>query len=214
MNRISTASLVCLSFLVYCLALKASPRQTQSSLSQGRPAETATVQDPDEYAVWNAVLSKKYAQGSLQRLVIKDRTALEVKPERLHKLEDLSEMLSDLQAKNETKYALENKFSVKLPCILISAETEKGLFPFASITVLDSDAIDKIQKSWHEFYQEYPGAQGVLTISRVGFNSDKSQGIVYVTNHASPLIGAGELFLLGKKNGAWEILKVEPVWFS
>jgi hypothetical protein len=215
MNQKLTISLACLSFLVSCFAMKASPLQSQSSSSQGRTLGVPTVQDPDEYAVWSAVLSKEYGYRNLQRLVIKDRTALEVKPERLDKLEKgLAEMVPDLEGKNETKYALENKFGVRLPCVLISAETENRLFPFASITVLDREAVDKVQKSWHEFYQEYPGAQGVLTLSRVGFNSDKSQAVVYVTNHASPLIGAGELFLLAKKNGAWKILKVHPVWFS
>lgn len=214
MNRKPTAVLVFLSFLLNCAPLKASPKQAQSSSSQGRAVEVGTVQDPDEYAVWSVVLSKKYASGNLQRLVIKDRTSVDGRAKGLRKFEHLSEAVPDIRAKNEAKYGLENRFSVELPCILISAETENRLFPFASITVLDSDAVDKIQKSWHQFYQQYPGAQGVLTISRVGFNSDKSEAAVYMTNKASLMMGAGKLFLLVKKNGLWEIQREELIWFS
>ena len=214
MNQKLTTSLVCLS-LISCFAMKASPLQSQSSSSQGRPAELPTVQDPDEYAVWSAVLSKKFDRGSLQRLVIKDRTSIDARAKDFRKFESLSEAaVSDLRVKNEGKYTLENKFSVKPLCILISPETESRLFPFASITVLDSEAIEKIRSSWDKFYQECPGAQGVLTISPVCFNSDKSQAVVYMTNKVSLMIGSGKLFLLAKKRGIWEIQKEELIWLS
>ena len=78
----------------------------------------------------------------------------------------------------------------------------------------DKAFIEKVQSSWKQFYEEYPSAQGILTISRVGFNSDKSEAVVYIQNVASLMLASGKLFFLTKKNGSWEVQTEKMIWFS
>jgi len=179
--------------------------------------ESTAVKDPDEYAVWSAVLAKKYADGGYLKLVIRDRTAMYV-PDPIARQwqnsEHDTEAFSDLQAKNKAQSVLENKFSVKLPCILMTGEAESKLFPSTPSEPKDKAFIEKVQSSWKQFYEEYPSAQGILTISRVGFNSDKSEAVVYIQNVASLMLASGKLFFLTKKNGSWEVQTEKMIWFS
>jgi hypothetical protein len=176
------------------------------------------VQDPDEYAVWSTLLTKKYATEIVKELVIEDRTAL-LKSDtfvikHLPYFEITSQALSDFKDKNLAQYAVENKFSVNVPCTLISKGTENGLFHFPSDNRIDSEAVKKIQDGWQQFRQDHPDARGIITISRVGFNSDKSLAVVYVATRAGMMMANGRCFLLVKKNGSWEIVKEEIIWFS
>lgn len=213
MNRKPIAALICLSVLCIRVPSPATSQQTQQPPSAQTPSvDVATVPDPDEYAVWSILLEKKFAGTHSKKLVIRDRTALHVIAADIEKYAYLSEdAFSDLQAKNTEPYALENKFTVTLPCILISKETEATLFPLTPNAPLD---VHKIIDGWRQFYREYPGAQGILTVSRVGFNSDKSQAVVYVTNHVSIAVFADRYFLLVKKNGSWEIQSEKLLRFS
>jgi hypothetical protein len=184
---------------------------------QASTTELTPVQDATEYEIWSAVLAKKYGDGSFQRLVVRDRTEI-LMPEPIAKRwqnsERDTEAFSDLKIKNETQHALENKFSLKLPCILINSDAESKVFRSMPDSRADKDYAEKVQSGWQQFYEEYPGAQGILTISRVGFNSNKSLAVVYIANTASLMLASGKLFFLAKKNGTWEIQTEQLIWFS
>jgi hypothetical protein len=172
--------------------------------------DSTTVKDPDEYTVWSTVLAKKYADRNYLKLVIRNRTAIDL----WHHSEHDGEAFSDLKAKNKAQSLLENNFSVKLPCILMTPEAESKLFYSTPSERKDKGFIEKVHSSWNQFYEEYPGAQGILTISRVGFNSDKSEAVVYIQNVANVMVASGKLFFLTKKNGTWEVQTEEMIWFS
>jgi len=71
------------------------------------------------------------------------------------------------------------------------------------------------QGNWHEVLQErYPGSNGYLIFSRVGFNRTLDQAVVYVGEVAGPLMGAGYYYLLEKQNGEWTIKEEIMVWIS
>ncbi len=178
--------------------------------------ESTAVKDPDEYAVWSAVLAKKYADGSYLKLVIRDRTAYVPDPiaRQWQNSEHDTEAFSDLKAKNKAQSVLENKFSVKLPCILMTGEAQSKLFYSTPSEPKDEAWVEKVRSSWKQFYEEYPGAQGILTISRVGFNPDKNEAVVYIQNVASLIVASGKLFFLTKKNGSWEVQTEKMIWFS
>ena len=176
--------------------------------------ESTAVKDPDEYLVWSAVLAKKYADGRNMKLVIRDRTAIDL-PKRLSQnSEHDSEAFGDLRDKNKAQSVIENKFSVKLPCILMTRQAESKLFDSTPSQHKDKTFIEKMHRSWDQFYEEYPGAQGILTMSRVGFNSDKSEAVVYIQNAATFMVSSGKLFFLTKKNGSWEVQTEQMIWFS
>lgn len=71
------------------------------------------------------------------------------------------------------------------------------------------------QGNWHEILQErYPGSEGYLIFSRVGFNRTLDQAVLYVGDVAGPLMGAGYCYLLEKQNGEWTIKEQTMVWIS
>jgi hypothetical protein len=213
MNRRLAATFVCFSFPLNFLTLQARPQL--QSVRQGQPAEIATVQDSDEYAVWSILLVWRYTYRNHQTFVIRDRTATDTNPRDLLPYAYLSEeAFSDFQAKNKEQYRLENKLSVTTPCVFISKEKEDSLFPTAHITSIDSDSIEQMQNNWNQFYQQYPGMHGIVTFSRVGFNSDKSQAVVYVRYDGGIMTHRGEYFVFAHKNGSWEIQTQKLIWIS
>jgi hypothetical protein len=83
--------------------------------------------------------------------------------------------------------------------------------------LLSQDELTKIssQPNWNELLVEkYPGSNGYLIFSRVGFNRTLDQAVLYVGQVAGPLMGSGSYYLLEKRNDEWEIKKEIGVWIS
>jgi hypothetical protein len=60
----------------------------------------------------------------------------------------------------------------------------------------------------------YPNASALLQVSRVGFNSDKSQALVYFSEYSAPLDASGGLIFLQKEKNGWFIVKSLMIWIS
>ena len=60
-----------------------------------------------------------------------------------------------------------------------------------------------------------PNSQGILRVSRVGFNDRFDQAVVYLENTAWVLAGTGlYAFLTKNRDGNWEIKKDDLAWMS
>ena len=83
-------------------------------------------------------------------------------------------------------------------------------------TLLSRAARDKIfslnQSGWDIFYNRYPQAPGITTLSRVGFNASLDQALVYIGTNSNWQAGAGYYLLLLKTNGNWTIDQQVLVW--
>jgi hypothetical protein len=53
-----------------------------------------------------------------------------------------------------------------------------------------------------------------VTFSRVGFNSDKSQAVVYVRYDGGIMTHRGEYFVFAHKSESWEIQTPKLIWIS
>jgi hypothetical protein len=60
---------------------------------------------------------------------------------------------------------------------------------------------------WGEYYRRLPGSQGVLTLSRVGFNADRTQALFYFSNRCGGLCRAGSYVVIEKRGSDWVISK-------
>jgi hypothetical protein len=83
--------------------------------------------------------------------------------------------------------------------------------------LMSEDELAKIsrQPNWNqELVEKYPGSNGYLIFSHVGFNKSLDQAVVYVGRVAGPLMGAGYYYLLEKQAGGWAIKKEVMVWIS
>ena len=64
------------------------------------------------------------------------------------------------------------------------------------------------------FEQLFPGAGGIISFSRVGFDSTLDEAIVATSFVCGGLCGSGNRYILRKRHGQWEIVNKLMVWVS
>jgi hypothetical protein len=55
---------------------------------------------------------------------------------------------------------------------------------------------------------------GIVQLSRVGFNSQKDEALVYLERYCGSLCASGDIFLLRKMNSRWGIIARINLWLS
>lgn len=162
-----------------------------------------------DYVIYSVLIEKMYINERIKLIVIKDHTGLHPPVNDLNgelkrvesKLTTISpETLNDFQEKNKESSPLEKAFKLSLPYVLFSEQEDKEIFQDA--------------RSWQEFYKRYPDSQGLITLSKVGFNKGMNQALVYIGNQRYGLGGAGYYVLLSKKNDIWSIQDMFGAWVS
>jgi hypothetical protein len=77
-----------------------------------------------------------------------------------------------------------------------------------------SQIFSQNRDGWQLFYEQYPEAPGITTLSRAGFNDTLDQALVYAGSMSHWLAGAGYYVLLIKENGAWMVDQQVMTWIS
>lgn len=167
--------------------------------------------ETEEYAVYDTLIEQMYIRDQVEQIVIKDQTSLSgFNNEELEgifqrvgrKLTTLQKTtFNDFRANNEQPHRLDGPFNLSVSYTLISKDEE-------------NDLLYQRPDRWFAFYKKYPKAQGVLTISRVGFNPEMNQALVYVGSQSGPKTGAGYYVLLSRENGTWIIKERYTIWLS
>jgi hypothetical protein len=94
---------------------------------------------------------------------------------------------------NKETTILKDYFSFSTEHILISQEQKEEAF---------------LPLKWKSFYKRYPKALGCFTLSRVGFDDNKTSALVYVVNFQGSTWGSCIFYFLSKLDGQkWEIIK-------
>lgn len=169
-----------------------------------------------EYAIYSVLIDEAksiFGTGGLRPgytlVVVQDRTSAGPDGEggkkffqRLsHEMPGLTRQTCDaFLARNKGRHPLKNLFKTKAKCVLISDREERAIFDKGGW--------------WPQFYRKYPKSQGILTLSRAGFNSANDQALVYVGDQSDGLAGAGYCVLLAKKRSAWTIQGKAMLWIS
>ncbi|MDQ3803368.1 MAG: hypothetical protein M3416_05880 [Acidobacteriota bacterium] len=163
-----------------------------------------------EYAVYAALIKEMYVEDKIKMIAIREHTALHpmVGDGLLKELERVrqkmpavsQEMVDNFIEENKHSRPLENAFNLSVPSVLIGEKEYEEIFQ-------DADG-------WQTFYRKYPASQGLMTLSKVGFNSVMNQALVYVGNQHAGLGGAGYYVLLSMENGAWIIQDKSGAWIS
>ncbi len=60
----------------------------------------------------------------------------------------------------------------------------------------------------------YPRSQGVLTLSRVGFNEARGTAVLYAGNQWHAAAGEGNMVLMKKTAGGWTVHDTAMMWIS
>ena len=94
----------------------------------------------------------------------------------------------------------------------------RSLHPAIAYELVDStqleSAFGKNRDGWSEYYKRFPGSQGILTFSRVGFSADGTQALFFFTNQCGVLCGTGQYVVMEKRNGSWVAEKEIMKWIS
>jgi hypothetical protein len=175
---------------------------------QPTPAPTCSQSvTEEEYVVYRALIEARYIQNNTQLIVIQDHTDVEI-PDLNEGIENLIQNLPGLTTEMITKFKLKNQRSWAL----------KPLFNLTTATFLfGEDEFQQIfmeQDGWERFYNQFPSSQGIMTLSRVGFNAKMNKALVYVGNQSHGLAGGGFYLLLVKENGSWKVEAEDMVWIS
>lgn len=180
-----------------------------------RSSDSSSAPRSEEYEVWSFVLTTEYSAKTTKELVIRARSAtLQSDIKHLPSFDDNAEALQDFKEKNQTEYALDDKFHLALSHTLLSESAEEALFLFRPDTRVDTEVATKMQEGWRQFHRDHPGAQYLLSLSRVGLNPDRTVAIVFVGSQSSLMSARGTCFLLQKKGGSWAIERQQLMWFT
>jgi hypothetical protein len=171
------------------------------------PAPTPDIA-AEEAAVYTAAI-QIYLGGVPDPLVLADQTALDIGRDMTQTLSYVTQhltgttsaTLADFRARNAHSQPLPPDMALPYRYVLLSATEEKAFF-------LPNGG------GWDAFYQRYPNAQGLMRLSRVGFNATMDQALVYVGNQSNYLAGAGVYYLLRKEDGTWRVVGEVMTWIS
>ncbi len=187
-------------FLFLCLVFS-------SSCSRPPVATAVLDRESEEYKIYSVLIRDKFLKQAITTVVVKDETGIHP----LGKNYDLGyikrgltgttqELIDDFAMQNREPFPLKDRFDVNATIILFDKEKQQQIF------------IDG--KGWERFYEIYPNSQGIATFSKVGFNRQGDQALVYYGNQEHWLAGTGYFVLFEKKNGEWSIKSELMVWIS
>lgn len=188
-------------------------------LSCRKVAEDIDTISNDEYEVYSAVLLQSRNLLSSDQFVIEQFTSglyLTPKPSLMEsettlafrttglEMKQRSSIIKDFILKNTKKYSLENRFSPSLRIVFISKQERSEIF----------SATKAFGEGWSEFSKKYPHSKGFIQFSRVGFNTDRDQAIVYCGESTGSLSGAGHIVLLVKEKNKWILTTELRLWIA
>jgi hypothetical protein len=111
------------------------------------------------------------------------------------------ETLKIFESQNAKPYLLQRLFKLNSDYALISPEKIKDYF-------------DEDGGWWPAYYKDHPESQGLMRVSRVGFNPDMTQALAYASNQSGGLAGEGFFVLLVKDKGVWKVKDRVTIWIS
>jgi hypothetical protein len=192
------------------------PPATWRSLAHPVP-ETSV----EEYAVYSAIINKVHFEERLRSFVLRDHSApcarandwcadTQVRGS-FPKL--MTETLEDYVTQNQESAPLNKSFELQRPAIMLSDQDLSGLLIRTNRKVSFSPLRSrKIQ--WNEFYSRYPLSPGMISLSRVGFDSQMQQALVYEEMTGNAEGTWGRYFVLTKVSEKWIVQDQIECYFA
>ena len=194
-------------FLIVCLILV--------SCSDGNNnLEPFVITSEAEYAVYRAVIEEIYIHDERKLIVIKNQTSFNPNYiigafESPDILSVSAETLDSFQKRNQQPQAIDCKqLALSVPCKVLDKKALDEIFTD------EDEQSTAISDNWDRFYEEYSGAGGIAEVSKVGFNTEGNEALIYVGRQVYDLAGAGFHVLLVRKDGTWIIHSKEMTWIS
>ncbi len=169
-------------------------------------AHLASKADPHsaDPAVYRAVLdSMSVSQGGKRatQLVVIDST-LTVQPQDLE-MEKVPEVdkaaISDFQERNNESRSVRylSSLDLSVPVVLVSRHT------------LESFLHNGPEPYWEEFYRRYPGSNGSISFSSIGYSTDGNLAVLVVDQGCGSLCGALSNVVVKRTLGRWRVTLIQ-----
>ena len=167
--------------------------------------------EPEEYALWSQIISHGLEQGA-QRVVLALKTSADLRAivppgakleEVAKRLETTPELLSRWVALNQEPAPLERNFTLSLPYVLLDERIRAELFRSPDPAL-----------GWRQFAAAYPGAPGLLRLSRAALDDAGQNALVYVEFHCGARCGSGRLIRAQMGAKGWQLLSGELIWVT
>jgi hypothetical protein len=213
------ASLVTCSVAVLIAALapglafapSGSPGRVLALGSVAQAAEDPAPPDSVAAAVYSALIDQHYDRGLQIPLIIsassvdhpEDVTIDEHLRVRLQSaLSPLSpETLAAMERFAPDPSILEPRLNTHRPCRIVSKTVLDSLFAFCP-------------GGWDRFAEKFPGARGYVTLSRIAFDPDFTQALVYTEDHCGMWCAEGTYVLLQKEESSWKVACKLTLWVA
>ena len=182
------------------------------------PATSSPVgsEEADEYAVYSAVIRNSFLEDGVKLLVIQNRTLFYANPDYLksttpeQRIQDMKHYYPSVD-----EFALRDFDSKHLKSVEIAPNLDLPVkYVLINKDDFDESSDEKARHVVHDFYQRYPGARGIIALSRVGFNRARDQAFVRVEFTFCPLCGHGDRVFLKKEFGKWRVVDTFFGWAS
>jgi len=208
-------------------------------LSKSRPDERAIAAAEDEVyeAVVRAMLTPTHGEATMNQLVFEDNVQVGLMTgedeggckksvrQRLH-LDDTPpfntladkvyrlvtrgwyddsprpDTIQDFVEKSCTKGPLSRTFHTDFPRAFI--DPNSVLF----------DIVPADRNGLKDFRQTFPKAAGIISLSHVGFDSGLHEAMVSASFVCGVLCAGGQLYVLRKARGKWEVIRNSIIWMS
>jgi len=163
-----------------------------------RPAPTAVDSKSEDYVIYSVVLDEYFAkQQQIKHVMIGDHTTMDFPPiligmsglgDSMKEIRETAakDLLQDYTQENKISVLLEARFSSRLPVALISEARRDRIFDMKGEGEKKTANLDGLR----ELERLYPNSQGFMSLSRIGFNKDSTQALVYVGNICGGLSAA------------------------
>jgi hypothetical protein len=158
---------------------------------------TAPYDDADAYEVYSAIVTSEWPGR-----VTKTKTLVILSATKSYKMclvpekeseELIGQAISDYVKLNEKTWLLQQqKFKLETLPKLISPLELKTIFE---------------RSKWPGFYRQYEDSDGLIELSAVGFNTDKTVAVVYMGHSCGLTCGGGRFHVMQKKEGKWTPLE-------
>ncbi len=140
----------------------------------------------EEYAVYSTIIDTLHHEERLRVFAIRDYTAPCVRngewcnPRQLRdRLPPLMpETLFDYVAQNHEPAPLSNSFNLQRQAMMVSDSDLSSMLIETKLKV-DFSPLSNRKINWSRVYDRYPLAPGLISLSRVGFDSEMKQALVY-----------------------------------
>jgi hypothetical protein len=197
-----------------------------AAIAQNPPDEKASVSET-EYEVFSAYISQSFVGSvgedrvgkTVSQIVIVNHTESDKKD--LDDFLDPQDMPPGGSVENYLRKEVPRLRTVTIDNFHRANVTQAQLTPRFHLPMkyqlVSPEKIGSIVKGpgdWPDFYKQYPGAQGHLWLSRVGFSPDRKQALFYVGNWCSGKCGTGSYVVMEKHGAMWKTIKEVFIWMS